>query len=119
MLKAGRAADAEHAYREDLTHWPENRFALEGLRTALNAHGRMDEAEALGARVDNARKHISSTEREQRRAHCTMEDMGLKRLARYSGLRPVDTSATRINVQSSTKGAVQYRALFPPMKNKR
>lgn len=40
LLKAGRAAEAERVYRDDLIHWPENRFALEGLRSALSAQGR-------------------------------------------------------------------------------
>jgi len=37
LLKAGRAADAERAYREDLARFPENGWALHGLAVSLRA----------------------------------------------------------------------------------
>lgn len=66
LLKADRAADAEHVYRDDLIHWPENRFALEGLRTALKAQGRANEAEALDVRVERAQHHAKGAALAQR-----------------------------------------------------
>lgn len=51
LLKAGRAGEAEAVYREDLVHWPENGFALEGLRDALTAQGKQQEAGALTSRI--------------------------------------------------------------------
>ena len=39
LLRAGRAAEAEAAYREDLKRFPENGWALFGLLQALRAEG--------------------------------------------------------------------------------
>lgn len=66
LLKADRAADAERVYRDDLIRWPENRFALEGLRSSLNAQGRKSEADALGARLDRAHQHAKGAVLAQR-----------------------------------------------------
>lgn len=54
LLKAGRAKEAETVYRADLITWPENGFALEGLRSALAAQDRKVDAEALTPRIDAA-----------------------------------------------------------------
>jgi tetratricopeptide (TPR) repeat protein len=40
LLEAGRAADAERAYREDLLQHPRNGWALLGLQLALKAQGK-------------------------------------------------------------------------------
>lgn len=40
LLHAGRAAEAEAVYREDLARWPENGWSLLGLSRSLNAQGR-------------------------------------------------------------------------------
>lgn len=66
LLKADRAADAERVYRDDLIRWPENRFALEGLRTALKTQGRAQEADALGARIERAQQHAKGAALAQR-----------------------------------------------------
>jgi tetratricopeptide (TPR) repeat protein len=66
LLKADRAADAERVYRDDLIRWPENRFSLEGLRTALMAQGRVKEADALGARLQRAGQHAKGAVLAQR-----------------------------------------------------
>jgi tetratricopeptide (TPR) repeat protein len=54
LLKAGRAAEAEQAYREDLKRFPENGWALFGLETALRAQGRTADANAVKARFEAA-----------------------------------------------------------------
>lgn len=57
LLQAGHAREAEENYRQDLVRWPENGFALEGLREALMAQNREPEAEALMPRIDAAWAH--------------------------------------------------------------
>ena len=44
LLKAGRSAEAEAVYREDLKHFPENGWSLFGLAAALKAQGKTAEA---------------------------------------------------------------------------
>jgi len=44
LLAAGRPADAERAYREDLRHYPENGWALSGLAEAERRQGHADAA---------------------------------------------------------------------------
>jgi tetratricopeptide (TPR) repeat protein len=44
LLKAGKPADAETAYREDLKRYPGNGWSLYGLANALSARGRVTEA---------------------------------------------------------------------------
>lgn len=46
LLSAGRAAEAEHVYREDLERHPDNGWALFGLAAALRAEGRSSAAAA-------------------------------------------------------------------------
>lgn len=53
LLEAGRAADAELAFREDLVKYPNNAWALYGLSQALTAQpGRETEAAAARAEFD-------------------------------------------------------------------
>lgn len=52
LLAAGRAADAEKAYREDLDRHPENGWSLYGLSKALEAQGKRQEAAAVRARFE-------------------------------------------------------------------
>ncbi|MBL8359716.1 MAG: hypothetical protein JNN18_04415 [Rubrivivax sp.] len=49
LLAAGRAADAEKVYREQLEAWPGDPRALQGLERSLAALGRTAEAQANGA----------------------------------------------------------------------
>jgi tetratricopeptide (TPR) repeat protein len=48
-LKAGRPADAERVYREDLAKWRGNGWSLYGLSRALDAQGRPEEASLVRA----------------------------------------------------------------------
>ncbi len=54
LLKAGRAAEAERLFREDLRRFPENGWSLSGLASALRARGATAEAEAVEARFRKA-----------------------------------------------------------------
>jgi tetratricopeptide (TPR) repeat protein len=49
LLLAGRAVDAERAFRGDLEHFPDNGWSLHGLAAALRAQGRAAEAAAVDA----------------------------------------------------------------------
>jgi len=51
LLKAGRAADAERVYMEDLQRFPENGWALHGLAASLRAQGKVDAAAAADVRL--------------------------------------------------------------------
>jgi tetratricopeptide (TPR) repeat protein len=44
LLRAGRAAEAETAFRQDLVRHPENGWSLAGLASSLRAQGRLAEA---------------------------------------------------------------------------
>jgi tetratricopeptide (TPR) repeat protein len=50
LMRAGRHADAERVYREDLQRFPENVWSLHGLAESLRAQGRPDDAAAVAAR---------------------------------------------------------------------
>jgi tetratricopeptide (TPR) repeat protein len=51
LLQAGRAADAERVYREDLGRFPENGWSLFGLAEALKAQGKTAEAAEVERRL--------------------------------------------------------------------
>jgi hypothetical protein len=54
LLKAGRNAEAEAVYREDLKRFPENGWSLFGLAAALKAQGKTVEAAAVEQRFTKA-----------------------------------------------------------------
>ena len=54
LLQAGRAAEAEAAYREDLRRNPENGWSLFGLAQSLRAQAKGDEAGTVDARFRRA-----------------------------------------------------------------
>lgn len=54
LLEAGRPAEAEVVYWQDLHKNVDNGWALHGLWKSLNAQGRLDEADAIKARLDEA-----------------------------------------------------------------
>lgn len=51
LLNAGRPAEAEAAYLEDLTRFPENGWSLIGLERALRAQSKAAEADAVAERL--------------------------------------------------------------------
>ena len=53
-MKAGKAAEAEAVYREDLRISRENGWALLGLRNALKLEGKSTEANHMDARLRRA-----------------------------------------------------------------
>jgi tetratricopeptide (TPR) repeat protein len=63
LLAAGRAAEAEAAYEQDLRRFPENGWALEGLAIALLAQGRAAEATAVATRLGTAWKEADGARR--------------------------------------------------------
>lgn len=54
LLKAGRNAEAEAVYRDDLKRFPENGWSLFGLAGALRAQGKAPEAAAVEQRFAKA-----------------------------------------------------------------
>jgi Tfp pilus assembly protein PilF len=54
LLQAGRAAESEKVFREDLEHRPENGWSLLGLAQSLEAQKRSKEAAAVEARFQKA-----------------------------------------------------------------
>ncbi len=54
LLAAGRPADAEKIYREDLRHYPENGWSLRGLADAQRRQGNSAAASATEARARSA-----------------------------------------------------------------
>lgn len=53
-INAGKFAEAEKVYNEDLAIWPENGWSLNGLHTALVKQKKGKEAEEVKARLDKA-----------------------------------------------------------------
>ncbi len=54
LLDAGKAAEAEKIYRQELERHPENGWSLYGLGQSLQAQGRVEEASAVKQRFDKA-----------------------------------------------------------------
>lgn len=54
LLKAGRPAEAEQVYREDLAIYPENGWSLQGLAQSLGVQGKLSEAQLVQKRFENA-----------------------------------------------------------------
>lgn len=54
LLRAGRPAEAEQLYREDLQRFPEHGWSLFGLAASLRAQGKTVEAKAVDARLRKA-----------------------------------------------------------------
>ncbi|HSF40088.1 MAG TPA: hypothetical protein VLT87_09865 [Thermoanaerobaculia bacterium] len=61
LLEAGRPADAERVYQEDLRKFPENGWSLNGLRQSLAVQGKAEEAAKAEARFREAWKHADVT----------------------------------------------------------
>jgi hypothetical protein len=54
LLRAGRAAEAEQVYREDLNRFPENGWSLFGLAASLRAQNKQDELASVQERLRKA-----------------------------------------------------------------
>ena len=52
LLRAGRAKDAEAAFREDLRHFPDNGWSLHGLAESLRAQGKTGDAAQVEQRFN-------------------------------------------------------------------
>ena len=61
LIKAGRAADAEIVYRDDLSRHPNNGWALFGLTQSLKIQGRSAEASSARQQLDTAWKNADVT----------------------------------------------------------
>ena len=61
LLEAGRAAEAESVYREDLKHNPANGWALYGLGAALKAQGKTAGAAKVAREFETAWKNADVT----------------------------------------------------------
>ena len=57
LIKAGRAADAEIVYRDDLSRHPNNGWALLGLTQSLKIQGRSAEASSARQQLATAWKN--------------------------------------------------------------
>jgi tetratricopeptide (TPR) repeat protein len=60
LLEAGRADEAESVFWEDLKKNPENGWSLFGLKQALEAQGKKDEAALVAARFEKAWEHADT-----------------------------------------------------------
>ncbi|HVZ93380.1 MAG TPA: tetratricopeptide repeat protein [Phycisphaerales bacterium] len=54
LIDAGKPADAERTYREDLARWPGNGWSLLGLSRSLELQGNAEEAKRTRAQFDRA-----------------------------------------------------------------
>ena len=54
LLKAGKHADAENVFKEDLELFPENGWALNGLKESLDGQGKSEEIPAIQERLEKA-----------------------------------------------------------------
>src|SRR5690606_25057539 len=57
LLEAGRYAEAEAAFRDDLRWYRESGWSLAGLEKALRKQGRTAEAKAVAARLASTWQH--------------------------------------------------------------
>jgi TolA-binding protein len=61
LLRAGRPAEAETVYRDDLLEFPENGWALFGLAQSLDAQGKTREAKKVRDRFERSWKSADVT----------------------------------------------------------
>ncbi|MGJ3244639.1 MAG: tetratricopeptide repeat protein [Elainellaceae cyanobacterium] len=61
LLKAGRPAEAEQAYREDLAIYANNGWSLYGLAQSLRAQGKSGEAETVQRQFEDAWQYADIT----------------------------------------------------------
>lgn len=73
-----RYADAEAVYKEDLTYWVKNGFALNGLRHSLIKQGKEAEAEEVRQQFNTAWQYADSELRYSRIDEATRTDLAIK-----------------------------------------
>src|SRR4029453_12957346 len=56
LLKAGKSAEAETVYREDLKRWPTNGWSLYGLARSLETQGKDKEAAEVRKQLEETWK---------------------------------------------------------------
>jgi tetratricopeptide (TPR) repeat protein len=61
LMNSGQYSEAEKTYREDLTLWPKNGFALNGFYESLKEQNKTKEAEEVKKQFDIAWKYADST----------------------------------------------------------
>ena len=61
LLEAGRPAEAETVYWDDLERFPENGWALFGLSKALRAQGKDEQADLIEARFEKTWARADAT----------------------------------------------------------
>jgi tetratricopeptide (TPR) repeat protein len=66
LLGAGRAAEAEVVYREDLSQYPNNGWSLLGLSQSLKAQGKLSEAQDAASRFAEAWQRADVTPNDSR-----------------------------------------------------
>lgn len=66
LLKAGKPAEAERVYREELRIYPDNGWSLFGLRQALEEQGENEKARKVGERFEQAWSQADVTLEESR-----------------------------------------------------
>ena len=71
-------AGAEKIYREDLTYWPKNGFALNGLCESLKGQNKVKEAEDIKKQFDTAWKYADSELKYSRMDNSKRKDLALK-----------------------------------------
>jgi tetratricopeptide (TPR) repeat protein len=78
LMHAHDYAAAEAIYREDLSEWPKNGFALNGLYESLNGQNKMEEAEAVKQQLEAAWKYADSQLQYSRIDKNTRKDLVLE-----------------------------------------
>lgn len=77
-LELKRFNDAERIYREDLTYWVKNGFALNGLYHSLLGQERKEEAAAVKKQFDQAWRHADSELKYSRIDEAKRKDLAIR-----------------------------------------
>lgn len=77
-MEMGKFQEAESVYREDLTYWVKNGFALNGLRHALLKQGKEEEAELIRKEFATAWRYADSQLRYSRIDEASRTNLAIK-----------------------------------------
>lgn len=77
-MKMEQYSDAESTYREDLTYWVKNGFALNGLRHSLIKQGKESEAEEVRKQFNSAWQYADSQLKYSRIDEATRQNLAIK-----------------------------------------